>query len=266
MKKILFLFLFSFVALYGYSDNRNILTLEIQAGTIKVLPDKSNTPNLHLYINNKEFAIYENDGGIPSLKLVYYDEQRKLLILLIGTALKHNVLGINATAYNLDFFNIDNKLPVKINLLSQEGYEGKLEDGNENFKYKNTPEIIDSLNSLSSYLVQLSKTSPQKYNTKNIDQILNIFPIKDNSLEDYNNIAYYIDKAKKHKESAYLLEKIIEKFPNRIVAYLNLGDAYYGLGDKTKVIKAYQAYIDQMKKKGWEEKIPKRVIEYIGKN
>jgi tetratricopeptide (TPR) repeat protein len=89
------------------------------------------------------------------------------------------------------------------------------------------------------------------------------FPLSKYNCNQYNDIAYYLQQAGANQESAYLLEKIIEKFPDRTVAYFNLGDACYGLGDKTKAIKAYQTYIDQMKKKGWEKKIPKWVLERV---
>lgn len=88
-------------------------------------------------------------------------------------------------------------------------------------------------------------------------------PINVSSVVSYNNLAYNLEQSHDYNTSAYLLEKIIEKFPDRTVAYLNLGDAYYGLGQKDKAIKAYHIYIDQMKKKGWEKKTPKRVLERV---
>ena len=93
--------------------------------------------------------------------------------------------------------------------------------------------------------------------------MLKKFPLSKLNLIEFNNIAYHLEQAKNYKESVYLLEKIIEKFPDRTVAYFNLGDAYYGVGDKTKAIKAYQTYMDQMKKKGWEKKIPKQVLDRV---
>lgn len=110
------------------------------------------------------------------------------------------------------------------------------------------------------------KNNTQTYNSDYFNGVLNETRINKSSLESYNNIAYYLQQAGANQESAYLLEKIIEKFPDRTVAYFNLGDAYYGLGDKTKAIKAYQTYIDQMKKKGLDKKIPKRVLERVGIN
>ena len=59
------------------------------------------------------------------------------------------------------------------------------------------------------------------------------------------------------------LEKIIKKFPNRTVAYYNLGDAYWALGEKEKAINAYTIYVEQMCHKGLQKKIPKVVLKRI---
>jgi tetratricopeptide (TPR) repeat protein len=91
--------------------------------------------------------------------------------------------------------------------------------------------------------------------------ILKKFSLSKYNIEEYNNIAYQLEQGKNYSESIYLLEKIIEKFPNRTVAYLNLGDAYIGMKDKVKAKKAYQIYIKQMRQKGLEKQIPKRILD-----
>ncbi len=97
----------------------------------------------------------------------------------------------------------------------------------------------------------------------NIDEYLSRFPISKNTLENYNNIAYYLEKGKAYKESAYLLEKLIKYSPQRSVAYFNLGDAYWGLKSNIKAKQAYNTYISLMKKSGKEAKIPKRVYDRV---
>lgn len=89
--------------------------------------------------------------------------------------------------------------------------------------------------------------------------------ITKNNATKYNNIAYYLEQAGAYKEAIYLLEKIIEKFPNRTVAYINLGDAYWNDNNKEKAKKAYQTYIHQMKEQGKENRIPKKVLERVTK-
>jgi tetratricopeptide (TPR) repeat protein len=78
-----------------------------------------------------------------------------------------------------------------------------------------------------------------------------------------NDIAFFFEQAGYYKEAVYLLEKIIKKFPNRTVAYYNLGDAYWELGEKDKAIKAYTTYIEQMCDKGLQKKIPKEVLKRV---
>lgn len=92
---------------------------------------------------------------------------------------------------------------------------------------------------------------------------LSEYKLSEKSLTSYNNIAYYLEKEKAYEEAVYVLEKIVEKFPNRTVAYLNLGDAYWGLEDKYKAKKAYQTYIKQMREKGKEKKIPNIILQRV---
>lgn len=82
-------------------------------------------------------------------------------------------------------------------------------------------------------------------------------------LNSFNNIAYYLVQSKLYPEAIYLLKKIIKNFPKRTVAYINIGDAYWNSQHKEKAKDAYKIYREQMKEKGNEEKIPKRVFDRI---
>ena len=86
--------------------------------------------------------------------------------------------------------------------------------------------------------------------------------IRTKTLQKYNDIAYYLQQAKANDEAIFLLENIIEKFPNRTVAYLNLADAYDGKNETEKAKINYEKYISLMKKSGKENKIPKKDLEY----
>ena len=78
-----------------------------------------------------------------------------------------------------------------------------------------------------------------------------------------NNIAYYLQKNGQNREAMIMLELIVREFPNRTVAYYNLGDAYWALGEKKKAIASYKTYIKQMKAKGKEKRIPKVVKQRV---
>ncbi len=84
-----------------------------------------------------------------------------------------------------------------------------------------------------------------------------------NYLTTFNDIGYYLEQSGLYEEAIYLLEKIINQHPDRTVAYINLGDAYWGLGDKDKAQQAYKTYVKQMKANAKGTKIPKQVLERI---
>jgi|GEM_PF-3238372 len=99
-----------------------------------------------------------------------------------------------------------------------------------------------------------------------IYNLISVSSINLKNITKYNDIAYYLEKTNAYKESIYLLEKILEKYPKRIVAYLNIADAYWGDKNKNKAIKNYKLYLSQMKKNGKEKKIPKKVFQRISNN
>ena len=117
-------------------------------------------------------------------------------------------------------------------------------------------------------LSKIEKTLKQKkdlktYNKEFFQNLLPEKPIEKENLTTYNNIAYYLQKAGANEEAIYLLEKILEKYPNRTVAHYNLADAYWALGEKKKAIASYTTYIEQMKEKGKEKRIPQVVRDRV---
>lgn len=61
-----------------------------------------------------------------------------------------------------------------------------------------------------------------------------------------------------------ILQKILEKYPDRVVAYLNLADSFWISGDKIKAKENYKKYVALMKSQNKDlKKIPKQVWERI---
>ncbi|MCH9740176.1 MAG: tetratricopeptide repeat protein [Epsilonproteobacteria bacterium] len=90
------------------------------------------------------------------------------------------------------------------------------------------------------------------------------FPIDEKSLRVYNDIAYYLYQAKKYKASEALLSDILQLYPDRVVAHLNMGDALLAM-NKTQEAKPYHlSYMAQMVKSGKEKKIPKELLMRYG--
>ena len=133
---------------------------------------------------------------------------------------------------------------------------------NSNFEYhicniKNLKDMISSLKEKNSV------KKMQYFDISLIENTIGRIPLTFKTLTSYNNIAYYLQKAGANNEAVLLLKKIVAKFPNRTVAYYNLGDAYWALEDKEKACKAYIIYIEQMCDKGLQKKIPKKVLERV---
>ncbi|ANF50588.1 hypothetical protein A0O34_08660 [Chryseobacterium glaciei] len=96
-----------------------------------------------------------------------------------------------------------------------------------------------------------------------ITELLYFFPLQENNLNNYNDLAFYNMYTKDGSiGSIFLLKEIVNKFPDRIVSYINLGDAYWEFDNQQKAREAYQKYIDLMKIQNKDlNKIPKRVYE-----
>ena len=89
---------------------------------------------------------------------------------------------------------------------------------------------------------------------------LNLLSLSSNTVEMYNNIGYFLFKKGKYIEAIYLLEKVVDKFPDRMVAQLNLADALYDFGQVKQAIPFYSAYYKRMKAANKVKKIP----AYVG--
>jgi len=83
------------------------------------------------------------------------------------------------------------------------------------------------------------------------------------NLISLNNIAYYFEQSGAFEGAIYILENLLMKFPSRTVAYLNLGDAYWGAKRTDDAKKTYKTYIEQMNAQGKGGKIPEYVVKRI---
>lgn len=79
-----------------------------------------------------------------------------------------------------------------------------------------------------------------------------------------NDKAYYLEQVGGYEEAIYILNKIITKEPERVVAYLNFGDAQWGVNKKEEAKRSYKKYIQLMKSQGKNlKRIPQRVYDRI---
>lgn len=73
-----------------------------------------------------------------------------------------------------------------------------------------------------------------------------------------NNLGFYLQLAKNNRAAAVILDAVVKQFPGRLVAKLNLADAYWELDHKAVAIKYYASYMRQMVREGKAKKIPER--------
>lgn len=94
-------------------------------------------------------------------------------------------------------------------------------------------------------------------------QVQQELPLKRSNVTLYNNIAYHLDRHGHYEAAVFLLEGIVRSFKDRTVAYINLGDAYWALDQKTSAQTAYAEYIRLMRHHGREARIPERIFTRI---
>jgi hypothetical protein len=78
-----------------------------------------------------------------------------------------------------------------------------------------------------------------------------------------NDLAYFLEQGGYDSLATVILKQIVYHHPNRTVAYLNLGDALFDLGEKSQAKNYYKNYIALCRQKKMEAKIPKRVFSRI---
>ncbi|WP_324711334.1 hypothetical protein [Pseudomonas citronellolis] len=79
--------------------------------------------------------------------------------------------------------------------------------------------------------------------------------------ENINNYAYFLQQNDENIPAAIILKSIHDKYPERIVATLNLTDAYWGLGMKKAACPLYVEYVSKMNNAGKRLKIPKSALQ-----
>ena len=87
--------------------------------------------------------------------------------------------------------------------------------------------------------------------------------LSDSTVAMFNDFGYFLEQGNAYNQSLQILKPVTDQFPDRAVAFLNLGDAYFGVHDYSNAKEAYVRYIDVMKKAGKEKKIPGVVFERI---
>lgn len=75
-----------------------------------------------------------------------------------------------------------------------------------------------------------------------------------------NDLGFLFEQAGHYPEAVELLKHITRKHPDRVVAYLNLADAYWALDERAQAREAYNQYYEKMVADQKQVRIPQRVI------
>ncbi len=163
----------------------------------------------------------------------------------------------------------DNKIEIcrnSINILLNEFWENSEQIEEKVFKSDECYSTYNITRHLDE-LVAFYKDNPDEIEKKDLDIRIKCYTdkyqINKETLIYYNDLAYYLEQSGNYEEAVYLLEQIIAQFPDRVVAYINLGDAYWGIGNYKKAKEVYKIYVEQMKANNKENKIPKRVFKRL---
>ena len=114
------------------------------------------------------------------------------------------------------------------------------------------------------YIDELISNAKIKKNVKYdaIEYLFN-YLISAKNVSKYNDLAFYLSN---DDISLYILNEVIKKYPNRVVAYINIADSYFNLENYDEAVKNYKKYILLMKSQKKDlKKIPKYVFERIEK-
>jgi len=111
------------------------------------------------------------------------------------------------------------------------------------------------------------------FKTKNKQRAINfISPYIKTALDNgyyykkiFNDYGFFLQQAGRNKEAIDILTIVVTNTPKRTVAYINLGDAYWDIGDKKNASKNYKIYLSLMEKANGSN-IPDRVMKRIGIN
>lgn len=189
-----------------------------------------------LYLEMKQDQFYSNKAI-----LTYYDrmdpDDRKLSCT---TELKVMLTAINS---------------------QQNVYEDKIVDNRENCKSQ-----FDSVRSIEEIFSFYKDAAPEEIaekgtGTDRMKHYIQKFNPDTDKLSQLNDIGYYLQQNKYHKEAMLLFEEVIKIDPKRTVAWLNKGDSELALNDDNKAKKSYDRYIELMKLSGKAGKIPKRLLK-----
>ncbi|WP_405206389.1 tetratricopeptide repeat protein [Aquimarina sp. LLG6339-5] len=228
----------------------------------KFILDDVSSINIHYCEENSFFLGYENNIGNNYSSVYHKFDVNKTSNSFFWSK------TYNTTSTRQGISMVGNKLDKKVPFGNYTAKETDVKKHNiysfSGFQEEKEPFINSYLNLIKLNYKEKNKSNINLFGDKFvINFFLDNISLTSENLTKYNDIAYYLEQSKAYEEAIFLLEKIIKEFPDRTVAYINLGDAYWGMGEKEEAKKVYHTYMEQMKANGKESKVPKTVLERL---
>lgn len=143
--------------------------------------------------------------------------------------------------------------------------DGCIEPGsNAQLQYKSKEETKNDILNKMKEFEKIKSNDVEIQNFINALAMYDIYELADNvdskTVEDINDIAYFLSENKRSYDAVILLQRITREFPDRAVAKLNLADAYWDNHFYEQAIPMYKNYQASMLRLGLGKKIPRRVV------
>ena len=221
--------------------------------------------NCILLKNKKEETLLENCFDGTLIKIRHISNEFIPLTFISG---KYSM--------DIDFFKFNNEWKSKTVTYYGSNSKGEIKETQnievslKTFKFNYIKEKFNNqiIKNSSSSSLSFNKINDKKVLMKldiyEIADILKDNPVSFKNITTYNDAAYFLIEGENYNEARIILLDIINFSPDRIVAYLNLGDSEWGFDEKQDAKKSYKKYIELMKSQGKDlTKIPSRVYDRI---
>jgi hypothetical protein len=225
-----------------------------------------------------------SEGGEAQLGNVYtLTSPKKLLIVTCIYQINHSGLGIKGTDYQPLVFEDKNGVPYRRQDIEPliSGYEGSAEDGSRSYFFYNDEKLAAlKLKSLAigqtddpiylAHKIVIKRlrdndtealayyVSPQR-----IAELLKQTPISSKNAGLYNDIGYALSEIGNQREALKILYSVEQVVPDRAVLMLNIADALWISGNKSKSKEYYSKYKHTMNVQNKKSAIPTRVNERL---
>lgn len=200
--------------------------------------------------NNTELSTYENDMIFPCKECSGKSDMN-----IDNLKFENNLLSYTTCI-----------APVASDKYSVIDFTLKFSNNSFNlYKYKESYFSVEADNDATIQLeaADFSKTKFSYYDWVANKSWLDYVIISSQNITKINDFALNLESINP-AVSVNVLQKIIQKYPDRVVAYLNIANSYWNIGKKEKAAENYKTYLSLMKSQKKDlNKVPKYVEQRI---